>query len=53
MFKVIEGDFKNNKYSNEEYSFDVDEIVNRKMDQNEKKYPINKAKGKADKYNEL
>ena len=32
---------------------DVDEIVNRKMDQNEAKYPIEKAKGKADKYNKL
>ena len=32
---------------------DEDEIVNAKMEQNEKKYPINKAKGKADKYNKL
>ncbi len=32
---------------------DVDEIVNSKMDQNEKKYPIEKVKGKAKKYNEL
>ena len=32
---------------------DVDEIVNAKMDKNEKKYPIEKAKGKADKYNKL
>ena len=29
---------------------DADEIVNMKMTQNEKKYPIEKAKGKSDKY---
>ncbi len=33
--------------------FDADEIVNMKMDQNEAKYPVEKAKGKADKYNQL
>ena len=32
---------------------DEDEIVNAKMEQNENKYPISKAKGKADKYNKL
>lgn len=32
---------------------DVDEIVNMKMDQNEKKYPVEKAKGSAVKYTEL
>lgn len=32
---------------------DEDEIVNAKMEQNEKKYPMDKAKGKADKYNKL
>ena len=32
---------------------DEDEIVNAKMEQNERKYPVNKAKGKADKYNKL
>ena len=31
---------------------DPDEIINRKCDQNEKKYPVEKAKGKADKYTE-
>ena len=30
--------------------FDVDEIVNMKMDQNEAKYPVEKAKGVATKY---
>lgn len=29
---------------------DADEIVNMKMDQNEKKYPVEKAKGNAVKY---
>ena len=32
---------------------DVDEIVNEKMAKNEAKYPVEKAKGKADKYNKL
>lgn len=32
---------------------DPDEIVNSKMDQNEKKYPVEKAKGNATKYDKL
>ena len=32
---------------------DEDEIINAKMEKNEAKYPIDKAKGKADKYNKL
>ncbi len=32
---------------------DADEIVNAKMDQNEAKYPVEKAKGSAKKYDEL
>ena len=32
---------------------DVDEIVNSKMEKNEKKYPIDKAKGVATKYDRL
>ena len=32
---------------------DADEIVNLKMEQNEKKYPVEKAKGRADKYDKL
>ena len=32
---------------------DEDEIVNAKMSKNEAKYPVEKAKGKADKYNKL
>ena len=33
--------------------YDVDEIVNMKMDQNEAKYPVEKAKGNSAKYTEL
>lgn len=32
---------------------DVDEIINMKMTMNEAKYPVEKAKGSAKKYNEL
>lgn len=32
---------------------DEDEIVNSKMDQNEAKYPVDKARGSAAKYDEL
>ena len=32
---------------------DADEIVNMKMSQNEAKYPVEKDKGKSDKYTEL
>lgn len=32
---------------------DADEIVNMKMSMNETKYPVEKAKGKSDKYNQL
>lgn len=32
---------------------DVDEIVNMKMDQNERKYPVEKAKGVSKKYNKF
>lgn len=32
---------------------DADEIVNEKMAKNEEKYPVYKAKGKADKYTKL
>ncbi|MCR5804299.1 MAG: nucleotide pyrophosphohydrolase [Clostridia bacterium] len=34
-------------------NLDEDEIVNMKMDQNEAKYPADKAKGKSDKYDKL
>lgn len=32
---------------------DADEIINMKMTQNEVKYPVDKAKGKSDKYDQL
>ena len=32
---------------------DEDEIINRKMDQNEAKYPVEKARGSAAKYDSL
>ncbi|MFM7157951.1 MAG: nucleotide pyrophosphohydrolase [Bacteroidota bacterium] len=35
------------------YNFDIDEIVLRKLKQNELKYPIEKARGTSKKYNEL
>ena len=35
------------------FGLDEDEIVNEKMSRNEAKYPVEKAKGKANKYNEL
>ena len=34
-------------------NLDEDEIVNEKMDKNETKYPVEKAKGNAKKYNKL
>lgn len=37
----------------DELGLDEDEIVNNKMQKNEQKYPIEKAKGKSDKYNKL
>lgn len=36
----------------DELNLDVDVVVNEKMDQNEKKYPVDKFKGLAKKYNE-
>lgn len=32
---------------------DMDEIVQKKMEVNNKKYPVEKAKGKSDKYNRI
>ena len=32
---------------------DADEIINMKMTQNEAKYPVDKSKGKSDKYDQL
>ncbi len=35
------------------YNINLVEALDKKMDKNEQKYPIEKAKGKADKYTEL
>ena len=35
------------------YDFDVKEIILEKIDRNEKKYPVSKARGTAKKYTEL
>ncbi len=37
----------------DKYKFDVVDIVTAKIKKNEKKYPVDKAKGTAKKYNEL
>ena len=37
----------------DELGLDEDEIINSKMDKNEAKYPVEKAKGKSDKYDKL
>ena len=34
-------------------NMDIIDIINEKMDKNEKKYPINKAKGISTKYDKL
>lgn len=33
--------------------FDIDEIINSKIDKNEAKYPVSKAKGSSKKYDQL
>lgn len=35
------------------YNIDLVDALDKKMDQNEEKYPVEKAKGKSDKYTEL
>ena len=37
----------------DELGLDEDEIINSKMDKNEEKYPVELAKGSAEKYTEL
>ena len=32
---------------------DINDIINKKMDKNEKKYPVEKSRGNSKKYNEL
>lgn len=37
----------------EKYQFNIEEIIHHKMSKNEQKYPVDKAYGKNNKYNEL
>lgn len=37
----------------DKYNFDIKEIILLKIEENNKKYPVHKAKGTAKKYNEL
>lgn len=37
----------------DKYHLDLNEIISQKLDKNEKKYPVEKAKGNANKYTEL
>ncbi len=37
----------------DKYNFDLNEIISQKLDKNEKKYPVDKAKGNAKKYTDL
>ena len=37
----------------EKYNLDINEIVNNKINRNAEKYPVNKSKGTAKKYDEL
>jgi len=37
----------------DKYDLDIEEIILNKINQNAKKYPVEKSKGKATKYNEL
>lgn len=40
-------------YMCDTYELDIKTIINEKIAKNEKKYPVDKAFGKADKYNKL
>ena len=37
----------------DKYDFNLNEIISQKLDKNEKKYPVDKAKGNAKKYTDL
>ena len=37
----------------DKYGFDIEEIILAKIKKNEEKYPVSKAYGKSNKYNEL
>ncbi len=53
MLKFAEKNLPDDKKVLDKLGLDADEIVNMKMDQNEAKYPVEKAKGSAAKYTEL
>lgn len=36
----------------DKYGFNIEDLLNKKIDENEKKYPIEKAKGNSKKYDE-
>ncbi len=40
-------------YMCETYDLDVKSVIEEKIEKNEKKYPVDKSYGKADKYNKL
>ena len=44
---------KDSKTKDDKLGLDADEIINMKMSQNEAKYPVDKAKGSAAKYDQL
>lgn len=37
----------------ERYDIDISEVANKQLEKNDKKYPVEKAKGKSDRYHEL
>ncbi len=37
----------------DKYNFDLNEIISQKLDKNERKYPVDKAKGNAKKHTDL
>ena len=51
--EIIKNVNENQKTIRYELGLDEDEIINAKMDKNEAKYPVEKAKGKNTKYDQL
>lgn len=37
----------------DQYGFDIEQIIREKLEKNERKYPVSKAYGKSNKYDEL
>ena len=50
---VMKDGMPTEKKAIDKLGLDADEIINMKMEQNEKKYPVEKAKGSAAKYDQL